>query len=320
MSRQEGRGCAGRLGAWLGLGVLGALIVLLWPEKRRGRGGRFAEPPTRADGPALGELPEGAVQAWVPGPSGSLRVIDHHPEAGRALIFVHGLGGRLEHWAAQLAALGSGLRGLALDLPGHGGSDLAADGDYSPTALASAVLAVADAFGLRRFTVVGHDLGAAVALEVAARRPGSVEGVLLVDPHGDPTRLPEDERAGHLERLAADPLGETEWSYKQLLIDSAAEVADRVLEDLRETPEEVLMAATAAHLEHSPIESLDPYEGVVCNLVSATNDLPWSLHRLRPRLPTAWLGASSHWPMLDQPDAVNRELDRFLDAVRAHAG
>jgi pimeloyl-ACP methyl ester carboxylesterase len=71
---------------------------------------------------------------------------------------------------------------------------------------------------------------------------------------------------------------------------------------------------------YNPLPAFDRYEGVIFNLVSASNDLPWSLHRLRPRLPTVHLDSLGHWLMLDRPDDVNRELDRFLDAVRAHVG
>ncbi|HEY7835707.1 MAG TPA: alpha/beta fold hydrolase, partial [Ktedonobacterales bacterium] len=53
-----------------------------------------------------------------------LSVIDIAPEgATRAMVLVHGFGGRAMQWIYQLRAFGQTLRVVALDLRGHGQSD-----------------------------------------------------------------------------------------------------------------------------------------------------------------------------------------------------
>lgn len=298
---------------WLGWGALGLGAALLLVPRRRPTLRLTARPEPETIDTVL-EEPQ---VSWIPGPAGALRTLERHPTAGRAIVFLHGLGGRLEQWAGVLDALGPGLRGLALDLPGHGGSDPAEDGNYSIPALSTAVLATLDAFALRQAVLVGHSLGAAVALEVAARRPERVAGVLLVDPNGDPTRMPAAEREGFLAALRADPRSEMTWAFRQLLTEAPPSIADQVLDDLRDTPGEVLAAAAEAALGYSPVPALESFPGPVAAVVSASNDLPTSLHRLHPQLPTAQLGSLGHWPMLELPEAFCRLLDQFLDDVRA---
>jgi pyruvate dehydrogenase E2 component (dihydrolipoamide acetyltransferase) len=71
----------------------------------------------------------------------------------------------------------------ALDLPGHGTS--AKDvGDGALGVLADAVTGVLDALGAGRAHLVGHSMGGAVALAVAARDPGRIASLTLIAPSG----------------------------------------------------------------------------------------------------------------------------------------
>ncbi|WP_298402142.1 alpha/beta hydrolase [uncultured Chloroflexus sp.] len=84
---------------------------------------------------------------------------------GRPLIFLHGWGGSSRYWQAAPAFLPN-RRLIAIDLPGCGASPA----PIEPVTLASyarTVLAVADALDIDRFALVGHSLGAAIALAVA---------------------------------------------------------------------------------------------------------------------------------------------------------
>ena len=71
----------------------------------------------------------------ISGPAGSLAADDGGTGAP-AVVLVHSLGGSGEHWRAQLARLRRHRRAVALDLRGHGGSEVPADGDYGIEAMA----------------------------------------------------------------------------------------------------------------------------------------------------------------------------------------
>ncbi len=102
------------------------------------------------------------------------------------VTFVHGAGGDRTVWALQTRWFAHhGHAVLAVDLPGHGRSD----GPPLPTVeeIADWLAAVLDAAGAATAALVGHSLGAAAALECAARHPDRVRALALV---GTAPRMP----------------------------------------------------------------------------------------------------------------------------------
>ncbi|MEW6689886.1 MAG: alpha/beta hydrolase [Pseudomonadota bacterium] len=95
------------------------------------------------------------------------------------VVFVHGAG--LDHswWGLQSRYFGyHGCNVLALDLPGHGRSEgppLA-----SIPGMADWILKVLDTLQIKAAAVVGHSMGALVALEFAARHPERAERIALI--------------------------------------------------------------------------------------------------------------------------------------------
>ncbi|MXS75124.1 alpha/beta hydrolase [Microbacterium sp. CSI-V] len=102
-----------------------------------------------------------------------------------ATVLLHGAAGSWRTWIPLLSAadrLGIPLDDvIAIDLPGWGESPGPMP---DPAAAAEAVVAVARALGYPRWRVVGHSLGAVVALDVAARFPAQTVAVGLVSPTG----------------------------------------------------------------------------------------------------------------------------------------
>ena len=99
--------------------------------------------------------------------------------AKRTVVFVHGAG--LDHSWFGLQSRYFGYHGwnvLALDLPGHGGS--AGPALASIEAMADWLAAVLKAARVQKAAVVGHSMGALIALECAARHPASVERIALI--------------------------------------------------------------------------------------------------------------------------------------------
>ncbi len=103
--------------------------------------------------------------------------------AGPAVVLLHPNGfcaGLYEPLAARLA--GPGARPVAIDLPGHGGSDPPATrAGYAFRSMARAVLAVLDALGVEEAAGVGGSLGGGVAVLVDEARPGLWRRLLLAE-------------------------------------------------------------------------------------------------------------------------------------------
>jgi pimeloyl-ACP methyl ester carboxylesterase len=98
---------------------------------------------------------------------------------GPAVVLVHGLGGFAESWRHNLAPLARRATVLALDLPGFGTSAKPRT-QYRLAFFARALHGFLDALGLRQASLVGHSLGAAVAVTYALTHPARVERLALV--------------------------------------------------------------------------------------------------------------------------------------------
>ncbi len=98
----------------------------------------------------------------------ALDVVDIGPRDGAVLIFLHGFPESHRTWRHQLALLSDRYRCIAPDQRGYCRSDKP-DGveNYSADKLTADIFAIADALGIGRFTIVGHDWGGAIAWSVA---------------------------------------------------------------------------------------------------------------------------------------------------------
>ncbi|HVR99513.1 MAG TPA: alpha/beta fold hydrolase [Thermoanaerobaculia bacterium] len=274
--------------------------------------------PKRPSGPPeppddLEAAPDGEA-LWIAGPDGNLYIRDGG-EGDLPILFIHSLAGNGGQWALQLDHLRRQRRAVALDLRGHGESDPADDGDYSITALAADVAAAADQLGLRRFVLAGHSLGALVAIEYASRHPERVAALLLVDPNGDQSRVPREQIESFLAPLRQDPLKELEWYFRQLVTGGDTDAARWVLEDLRLTDENAIVGALESASTYAPLPALERYQGPKLSVISGLNNLPYSLHKVVPDLPTRFMPGTGHWLMMDRPEQFNQILDEFLDEV-----
>ena len=113
---------------------------------------------------------------------GPVHVADHGGAPGLPLVMcVHGLAGRQENWHALAAELQGRARLVAVDLPGHGGSPL--EGRSVGVAANVKVLeGVVAQLVDGPFTLVGHSMGAALAVLYTARHPGKVSRLALLAP------------------------------------------------------------------------------------------------------------------------------------------
>ena len=97
-----------------------------------------------------------------------LHVVDEGPRDAPALIMLHGFPESHWSWRNQIPHFSDRYRVIAPDQRGYCKSSKPEGVDnYTPDKLASDVFLLADAMGIDRFTVVGHDWGGAIAWLVA---------------------------------------------------------------------------------------------------------------------------------------------------------
>jgi pimeloyl-ACP methyl ester carboxylesterase len=132
--------------------------------------------------------------------------------AGRpSAVLIHGAGASSAIWMMVLARVARAGHAVAIDLPGHGASSdegTALDGTpgLSLARYRDAVGELAGTLCLGRSVLVGHSLGALVAIEAALAWPDKVRALVLV---GAAPRLPAHD--DFLRLLAEDPARAPAW-------------------------------------------------------------------------------------------------------------
>ena len=116
------------------------------------------------------------------------------PADAPALVFVHGTRLTRSMWDAQRRELADRFRVIALDLPGHG---TLADRPFTVEAAADEVARVIEEAVGGPAMVVGLSLGGYVAMDLAARRPELIRGLVLSG-------------------ATAEPVGARAWPYLAL--------------------------------------------------------------------------------------------------------
>jgi pimeloyl-ACP methyl ester carboxylesterase len=113
---------------------------------------------------------ENKVACWV-----NPRDFGAHPQS---LVFIHGSGGNSSAWSNQYSKLHKLFNIAAINLPGHGKS-----GGHGEQDIFSYVLGLKEILGVLSLTrpiLIGHSLGAAIALSFAATYPQEISGVVTV--------------------------------------------------------------------------------------------------------------------------------------------
>ncbi|MGV9340485.1 alpha/beta fold hydrolase [Streptomyces sp. NPDC003688] len=121
--------------------------------------------------------PRGDLMRWV-----------ELPGRDAPRVYVHGLGATSPAYFTETAVhpLLAGHRSLLIDLLGHGISDRPADFDYSLESHADALAAALASAGVSGAELIAHSMGGSVAIVLAARHPGLVSRLVLIDANLDP--------------------------------------------------------------------------------------------------------------------------------------
>ena len=126
--------------------------------------------------------------------------------ASPAIVLLHGLGDGADIWRPMLRAWpseGPAMPILALDLPGHGGSAHIAADRYRLSELAAIVSAALVRLSITRPVLIGHSLGARVALALGSERLVQPRATLLIDWSPEDKGLADAAVAEHVDALIA---------------------------------------------------------------------------------------------------------------------
>ena len=262
---------------------------------------------------AAPDSPPAGGEQIVEGPSGAIYVNDGGGKEGIPVVLLHSFGGDSSHWSSQLDHLRHERRAMAIDLRGHGKSAAPRDGDYSVEGFAKDLDVVVGKLGLKRFVLVGHSLGGAVAIKYAGAHPDRVAGLVLV---GAPGKMPAEQSKQILGQIEANYDTTMKQYWEKLVTGAQPHVRTQVLAQMDRVPKADSLAIMRSLFADDPLASLDRYKGPTLVVYTSQGNTPNDLQNARPNLQKREIAGTSHWPHLDKPKEFDQVLDEFLGKVK----
>jgi len=231
-------------------------------------------------------------------------------QGGANLLFIHGSGSSHQVWQKQTAI---GLNVTAFDLPGHGASQ----GELKQS-IAQMSKWVADFINTlslpRPLYLVGHSMGAAIALTCAIEHVPGVDGIILIGTGQRMKVMPaflEDLKNGKSDpdfiRLAFAP-------------QASPELVATMVETFAQVPTEILFADFAACNEFDVSQQLDQIELPTLVIAGQYDKLtPLKLsefvsgHIKNSQLQL--IADAGHYVMLERPEEVNQQILAFVNKL-----
>jgi pimeloyl-ACP methyl ester carboxylesterase len=254
-------------------------------------------------------------QSVMQGPQGQLATVLSGSGNGLPLLFVHADPGSAAQWDAVMKAMAKDRAVAAYDSRGADDSAAAADGDYSYDGRAADLGAVADAFRFKKFVIVSHSAGAAVALAYASKHAERVAGILMVDPVTDPRALPADVREGFVKDMAGPKSLEVFKAYVGSIAGSNPAIRGRVLADASRIDPAARAGIAKAAGGWNPEIALKAYKGPIFILSTPAMDNAGALYRVRQDIPHQVVETDGHWLQLDHPEVVEKAITEFVAKI-----
>ena len=222
---------------------------------------------------------------------------------GKPLVFLHGWVGSWRYWISSMQSISINYRAYALDLWGFGDTTKNPD-FYTLEHQVSLVAEFLENLGIGKIALVGHGLGAIVALLFVDGHPDLVDRLMLAS-------LPISPEALNSRFHQSSPIELADWlsghiETNDVVRSEAAKTDNLALQVLLEQAGKIDCAASLYHLT------------TPCMVIHGQNDpaqrelgfdqiseLPESMHYIP-------FEQSGHFPMLDEPSKYNRLLVDFL--------
>lgn len=237
-------------------------------------------------------------------------------EAGRGdppILLVHGWGTDRSIWRPLSGHLHRGHRTIAIDLRGFGESDAPRE-SYTIERYSSDLAWIVETLALEKPIVVGHSMGAMIALDFAGRYPQRLGAAVLLE-----GMIAAPDLVAGLTPILEEVRGEEHRAFIAKLM---ARLAGAYLEPSHLARLSAIAASSPKHVLVSAMEGIIAFDSIAAAARVASPLLFLGtaakyadlvhLGRLCPQLVTGQLVGCHHYFPLEVPDQIDAMVARFL--------
>ena len=235
---------------------------------------------------------------------------------GEVVLCLHGTGGHSGDFASLLAALGEADSPIAFDQPGHGRSG-SLDSLGAIDRMRDFTRTLVEKLALRPGVLVGHSLGAAVALDYALEHPGSVRGLVILS-GGAGFTFPDDFLANA--KLVTEGKRRRDFDPTAFSKETAPDVMRKAFMSGMKTDPRATYGDLMACADWDRAEALARIETptLVLHGDAERDEVVAQADRLEGALPNASkvvISQAGRMLLYEQPDAVASEIKSFLSTL-----
>ncbi|MCG7531109.1 alpha/beta hydrolase [Psychrobium sp. MM17-31] len=246
----------------------------------------------------------------------SLAVTRGGPNTDTSICFIPGWGGDHWLWQQHFEQCSQTHDTLIVDLPGFGRSQVPLS-QLTVEASAQLVSAALTDAGIKQCVLVGHSLGGAISLAIAALLGDKAQAVIGVDSLAFNVIYPATSQEGIDEMVnpfrcdytaAINGLADAYMSEN-----TPAGARDKIAADMLSNDQKTGVTVLETYLAWDRDADLKRYQGPVYGLLAQVHE-PIIDHRVTDRIDIEIVDGTGHYIMLDQPDALHKKIDEVLNS------
>ncbi len=256
----------------------------------------------------------------------------------KVLLFVHGLSSNMQAWSKNIATLKTDYTTIALDLPGYGKSSKKTK-HYSMADYACFINEFIQQKELKNVSLIGHSMGGQVAMHTVLKHPENFEKLILIAPAGIETFTPQEAGILKVSYTAEMVQNATEeqirnnfkMNFYEFPADAEFMVKDRiVMKEASDFKEHsiIIVNNIAAMLDEPVLKDLNKIKIPVLMIFGKedalipnryfhpTQDLLFLSKTAKEQLPqleVKIIEKAGHFVNFEKADAVNREIEDFMN-------
>jgi len=239
-------------------------------------------------------------------------------EGKPVLVFIHGWSCEKTYWEYQINEFSTKHTVAAVDLAGHGESEIKRD-NYTISSFGKDVAAVVKANNLTNIILVGHSMGGAVAIEAAKLLGKNVIGIVGADTFHDlNAKYTEEQKLEYIkpfkENFRSNCIAFVESMFPP---DADSSLANAVVADMSAAPEKVALSSFENLLNYNPAPSLNsisiPFIAINSTFIptnTAGNSMVTDSFTLKT------LEGVGHFVMMEDPDGFNKFLKEAISEIK----